>query len=255
MREPVIIVGLGQMGGVFAHGFLRTGCPVVPVLRDTDVGDCAREVPEPRLVAVTVGEADLDPVLRSVPEAWRHRLLLLQNELLPPDWEAHGIQAPTVAVVWFEKKRSTPIRVIRPTVLAGPGAPAVAQALGALDIPTRTVDAGDPAIHALVAKNLYILTTNLAGLEVDGTVGELWEHHRPLAREVATEVLSLQEARLGRPLPREDLVAHMAEAFAADPSHGCRGRSAPDRLQRALAQAEAHGVSVPRLRSLARHIS
>jgi ketopantoate reductase len=255
MREPVVIVGLGEMGGVFAHGFLRRGRPVVPVVRDADVHGIGREVSAPHLVVVAVGEADLGSVLGGLPPAWKSRAVLLQNELLPTDWEAQGVADPTVAVVWFEKKRTTPIRVIRPTVLAGPGAPAVADALAALDIPALTVAAGDALLHALVAKNLYILTTNLAGLEVGGTVGDLWAHHRPLAQEVAREVLALQGARVGRNLPGDALVADMAEAFAADPAHQCTGRSAPARLRRCLDQAEAHGVEVPRLRGLAKHIS
>ncbi len=33
MHKPVVIVGLGEMGSVFARGFLRAGYPVVPVVR------------------------------------------------------------------------------------------------------------------------------------------------------------------------------------------------------------------------------
>jgi hypothetical protein len=255
MREPVIIVGLGQMGGTFAHGFLRTGSPVVPVTRTTRWTDALQHAPAPALAMLAVGESALGPVLEGLPPELRSRVGLLQNELLPPDWEGHGIDGPTVAVVWFEKKRDTPVRVIRPTVLAGPQAPRVAETLESLAIPTLTVDPGEPLVRALVAKNLYILTTNLAGLEVGGSVGELWGQHRGLAEDVARDVLALQEGRLGRRLPREALVEDMAEAFAADPSHGCRGRSAPARLSRCLADADARGLPVPTLRRLAKHIS
>ncbi len=66
----------------------------------------AKALTAPALVLVAVGEADLHPVLEKIPTAWRDCLALLQNELLPRDWEAHGLQEPTVISVWFEKKKA-----------------------------------------------------------------------------------------------------------------------------------------------------
>jgi hypothetical protein len=43
----------------------------------------------------------------------------------------------------------------------------------------------------------------------------------------------------------------MVAAFAADPDHGATGRSAPRRLQRAIAAADAAGLPVPALRAIA----
>lgn len=50
---------------------------------------------------------------------------------------------------------------------------------------------------------------------------------------------------------RDALIAGMLEAFDADPTHACAGRSAPARLERALAHADAFGLAVPTLRALA----
>ena len=103
--NPVILIGVGEMGGVFARGLLRTGHTVVPVTRGTDVQALASEIPAPLMVLVAVAEADLHAVLESVPPGWRERLALLQNELLPRDWKQHGLDAPTVISVWFEKNK------------------------------------------------------------------------------------------------------------------------------------------------------
>ncbi|MFW6086600.1 MAG: hypothetical protein ACODAG_05295 [Myxococcota bacterium] len=254
MHEPVVVVGLGQMGGVFSHAFLKAGHPVIPVNRDTRWADVTADAPHPALVLVAVGEGDLHPVLEGMPAVLRSRVGLLQNELLPRDWERHGITHPTVAAVWFEKKKPTPVRVIRPTPVAGPAAELVAGALDGLDIASCVVEPGEPLVHALVVKNLYILTANLAGLAVGGTVGELWHRHRDLAMQVADDALQLQEACVGHPLPREALVDEMADAFLADPDHGCRGRSAPARLERALAQADELGLELPAIRDLQAHL-
>ena len=82
-NKPVVIVGMGEMGGVFARGFLRSGCPVFPVTRQMNASLVAEELPDPELVLLAVAEADFAPVIEGVPNVWRDRLVLLQNELLP----------------------------------------------------------------------------------------------------------------------------------------------------------------------------
>lgn len=251
MSESVVIVGIGEMGGVFARGFLRTGHLVAPVLRTTDPEVTAAKFPDPALALVAVAEADLHPTLDTLPAPWRDRAGLLQNELLPRDWQRHGIHDPTVAVVWFEKKTGTPVTVILPTPVHGPQAPRVADALAAVGVPATVLATADELTFELVAKNLYILVANIAGLETGGSVGELWRDHRDLAIGVGTDVLAIQQALVGRELPVEPLFAHLERAIAADPDHGSTGRSAPARLQRALQHADDHGLDVPALRRIA----
>ena len=251
MKPPVAIIGVGEMGAIFARALLHAGYPVFPVTRELPAAEVAREVPEPALALVAVGEKDLDPVLEALPESWRGRVGLLQNELLPRDWERHGLERPTVAAVWFEKKKGTPVRVVLPTVVAGPFAGELVRALDGIDFAAREDDFGEPLEDALVLKNLYILTANVAGLEVGGTTGALWNDHRELARAVAADVLDLQERLARRTLPREDLLAELGRAFEADPEHKCTGRSAPARLERALSQADELGLQVPKLRAIA----
>lgn len=254
MPPPVAIIGVGQMGGVFAGALLRTGHAVHPVLRATPPETVAAALPHPALALVTVAEKDLSPVLQSLPEPWKQRAGLIQNELLPRDWLAAGIVDPTVAVVWFEKKPGRPVNVILPTPVAGRSAPLLVAALEAVEIPALHIEGEDRLEWELVRKNLYILTANIAGLVAGGTVGQLWDEHRDLVERVAAEVLGLQEWLVGHPLARSELVAAMVAAFAADPDHGATGRSAPGRLDRALAHAEAAGLAAPTLHSIRREI-
>lgn len=250
MPSPVIVVGMGELGGVFARGLLRAGHPVFPVTRRLSLAERANEGVDPELVLVTVGEAELAPVLEELPDAYRERLGLVQNELLPRDWIAHRLGTPTVAVVWFEKKPGRPVNIVLPTVLYGRGAALLEEALGALDIPTRRAADEEVLLHALVDKNLYILTTNLAGLRTGGTVEELWRDHRELAETVAGEVLDIQEFLADCELPRVRLLQELERAIAADPHHKCTGRSAPIRLARAIGHADRGGLSVPTLRAI-----
>jgi hypothetical protein len=251
MDKNVVMIGLGQLGRVFAGGLLRTGHSVAPVNRGDDMDIVAAQWPEPTLVLVAVAEPDLRTVLRNLPPAWRGRLGLLQNELLPRDWIAHDIPDPTVISVWFEKKKGSDAKPLLPSPAHGPQAGRLVTALAAVDLPARTLPDADSLLWELVRKNLYILTTNIAGLLVGGDVGSLWERHRDLAEAVALDVLDIQETLAGRELDRLDLMQGMLEAFAADPAHACAGRSAPARLARALEHADAAGLAVPILRKIA----
>jgi ketopantoate reductase len=252
MDKNVVMIGLGQLGRVFAGGLLRTGHTVVPVTREDDVDEVAARYPEPDLVMVSVAENDLHPVLSSLPEAWKESVGLLQNELLPRDWQAHGIESPTVVSVWFEKKKGADAKPLISSPVYGPEAQRLVQALESIDLPAHTLPDSDSLAWELVRKNLYILTTNIAGLDTGGTVGALWANHRELAEVVANEILDVQDWLTGKAYARPPLMGGMLEAFEADPDHGCSGRSAPARLRRALNQADAAGLSVPTLREIAK---
>ena len=250
MNKSVVVVGLGEMGSVFARGFLRSGYTVHPVTRDMEMQAVADDLPEPELVLVAVGEADLHEQLVKVPEAWKDRLVLLQNELLPRDWQRHNLE-PTVISVWFEKKKGMDSKVIIPSPVFGKHAQQVADALASIDIATTVLPDEAALLHELVLKNVYILTTNIAGLEVGGNVGQLWDEHKLLAESVALDVIRLQEALTGKALDHQGLIDGMVNAFNGDREHMCMGRSAPVRLQRALMLAQQNDLSLKMLERIA----
>lgn len=250
MKNPVVVVGIGEMGSVFARGFLRLGYPVFPVVRGFEMAELAQQLATPELVVIAVAENDIQTVLEQVPAAWRDRLVLLQNELLPNDWLRHNLD-PTVISVWFEKKKGMDSKVIIPSPVFGRHARQVADALAAVDIASRVLADADELLFELVLKNVYILTTNVAGLETGGSVDELWSSHRDLATGVANEIIRLQAQLTGQQLDSTRLIEGMVQAFNGDPEHQCMGRSAPARLQRALQQADECGLEMPRLRKIA----
>jgi hypothetical protein len=152
--------------------------------------------------------------------------------------------------VWFEKKKGHDVKVLLPSPVFGRAASTVAGALDALDIPARVVGDEREMLLELVRKNLYILTGNIAGLLTGGTVEELWRDHRELATAVAGDVLDLQARLTASELPRNELLRGMVEGFEADPGHRCTGRTAAQRLERALRLADAAGLPVPTLREI-----
>ena len=177
-------------------------------------------------------------------------LALLQNELLPRDWQQQGIVDPTVISVWFEKKPGRDYKVLVPSPVFGPQADLIAQGLAGLDIPVAILANDQDLLFELVRKNLYILTTNICGLETGGTVGELWNDHAILMNHVFDDVLHIQQHLSGKSFNRDRLLSAVLTAFDGDPEHKCMGRSAPARLQRALQIAADAGIEVSELKRI-----
>ncbi len=250
MQKTIILIGIGEMGSVFARGFLKTGYTVIPALRDTNLQQLASSNPDPALVLLSVGESDLQSVLKEIPITWLSKLGLLQNELLPRDWHTHDIKNPTVISVWFEKKPGQDFKVLISSPCFGPQASILQAALNSLTIPCHIVKNEQELLFELVIKNVYILTTNIAGLRVGGTVDSLWNQHQDFAREVAGEVMDIQEYLTKTTFDRELLIAAMVNAIKGDLEHNCMGRSAPVRLQRALTIANEAGLEVKLLQEL-----
>ena len=252
MNKSVVVVGLGEMGSVFARGFLRSGYVVHPVVQNMDMSSVAETLPNPEMVLIAVGEADLHEQLKLVPDVWKDRLVLLQNELLPGDWQQYSLD-PTVISVWFEKKKGQDSKVIIPSPVYGKHAQEVADALATIDIDARVLADDAALLHELVLKNVYILTTNIAGLYVKGNVGQLWADHNQLARDVVVEVIQLQECLTGESLDGEALIEGMVKAFDGDREHMCMGRSASVRLKRTLALAKDKGLVLEAIQRIAKH--
>ena len=250
MKKAIIVIGIGEMGSVFARAFLRIGHPVYPVTRDADMHVAASEIQDPEMIVVAVAEGDLQDVLDKLPDSWRQNTVLLQNELLPRDWASHNLVKPTIISVWFEKKKGQDYKVLIPSPAFGPKAELLKEALGAIDIPCRTLATEDELLHELVLKNVYIITTNVAGLASGGTVSELWLNHQTLARSIANEVIDIQEWLTGKSFARDTLINGMLDAFDGDPQHKCMGRSAPARLQRAIKLADEAGLTVSGMREI-----
>jgi len=144
-------------------------------------------------------------------------------------------------------------KVVLPSPIWSPHARLVFDALVTLDLPSYLVDSIEEMTYELVRKNLYILTTNIAGLELPegATVERLANDYSDLMNAVAEDVLIIQSALTGIEWEKESLIDGMLEAFNGDPQHKCKGRSAPARLQRALNIAKEKSLEVPTLEKIA----
>jgi ketopantoate reductase len=253
MNQHVVIIGIGELGGVFARAFLRKGYAVYPVTRSINISEAANSVPEPMLVLVAVAENDLPDVLGTIPAQWHGNIGLLQNELLPHHWKTYNITNPTVMSIWFEKKRGQDYKVLIPTRIYGPKAKFLADSLEGIGISCKILSNEDDLLVELVLKNVFVFTINIAGLETGGTVETLWLEHNELARQIADEVIDLQEWLTGVSFPRDRLINGIVEGMQGDPNHKCKGRSAPARLARVIELADEAGLQIPIIREIQAH--
>jgi hypothetical protein len=252
MDQPIVIIGIGELGGVFAKAFLRGGYPVFPVTRRMNIEEAAENIADPQLVLVAVAEKDFGSIMRSIPAPWRNCICLLQNELLPRDWQSYHIEDPTVISVWFEKKKGMDYNVLIPSQVYGPGAKLIADALAGIDITCETLSTEDDLLHELVRKNVFVFTINIAGMVLpDGaTTANLWARHNELALAVADEVIDVQQWLTGTSFDRKRLIDGLIEGINGDPQHKCKGRSAQGRLERVLDIADEAGLKIPRIRDI-----
>ncbi|MEO1939784.1 hypothetical protein [Candidatus Thioglobus sp.] len=261
MKKPIVVLGIGELGSVFSRAFLKNNHAVYPITRSTDIDELKASI-DPELILVCTAEGDLQSALSSIPTEWKDRVAMMQNELLPRDWEPHNFTNPTVISVWFEKKKGIDSKVLISSPAYGPKAQILADSLALIDIPAHAVANEDELLFELVLKNLYILTTNIAGLaihssllgglavETGANVDDLRNNHLALMRDVSKDVLTLQAQLTGQSFDENQLEQGMIKAFEGDLKHGCMGRSAPSRLDRALDQANEFNLEVPTLQKI-----
>ena len=251
MNKPIVVLGIGELGSVFARAFLRNNYPVYPITRATNIEELSNSI-DPGMILVCTAEADLQDALKSIPTKWKDRVAMMQNELLPRDWNKHDFDDPTVISVWFEKKKGMDSKVLISSPAYGAKAQILADSLALIDIPAHVVANEDELLFELVLKNLYILTTNIAGIAIENgaNVNDLRNNHLQLMRDVSKDVLTLQTQLTGKTFDEHQLEDGMIKAFEGDLNHGCMGRSAPARLDRALQLAQEFNLKMPTLQRI-----
>lgn len=252
MKKPIVVLGIGELGSVFSRAFLKNNHPVYPITRQTNIDELANAI-NPELILVCTAEVDLQNALQSIPKQWKDRVAMMQNELLPHDWTAHNLTNPTVISVWFEKKKGMDSKVLISSPAYGKKAQILVDSLALIDIPTHILHSEEALLFELVLKNLYILTTNIAGLVIkpNANVDDLRNQHLDLMRHVSNDILALQTQLTGQTFDAQKLEQGMIQAFQGDLKHKCLGRSAPARLKRALKLAETFNLFMPTLEKIA----
>ncbi len=252
MKKPIIVLGVGELGSVFSRAFLKNNYPVYPITRQTNIDELANTI-NPELVLVCTAEGDLQNALHSIPDKWKDRITMIQNELLPRDWQTHNFIDPTVISVWFEKKKGIDPKVLISSPAYGKKAKILIDSLALINIPSHILNSEEELLFELVLKNLYILTTNIVGLviESDANINDLRNKHSNLMSNVSNDIIALQTKLTGQTFDKQKLEQGIIKIFESDLEHSCMGRFALTRLKRTLKLAKIFNLSVPALKKIA----
>ena len=256
IKTPIIVIGMGELGSLFSNGFLRLGIPIIPILRSDNIKDF--ETITPILVLIAVDIQDLNKVLDDVPKSWWNVIVLLQNELLPGNWNHLSIPFPSIVVVWLEKKKqSLKIRSFSPEIVYSPNkdlGDLIELCLNKQNIPTLRVAMEDEILIEMVQKNLFNLTMNVMGLYLgeNSTFNDLLnDKNYEIRNLVARECLSLQKAQLkDLKLSENEMITKMWNYMSLVPEMKCQGRYAKARLDRAISTSKKYGIEVTQLEKI-----
>jgi hypothetical protein len=249
MRD-VVIYGVGELGKLLASAALRRGIRVTPITRTSRPDEILTQIAAETPLIISVGENDLPQVLASVPSARRSGVILLQNELFPSAWQTHGF-TPSVFVPWVLQKRGLPTQSARTSPIFGAHAALLAELLDALALPHVTLHDETELTQALVDKYVFILAINALGLAVDRTLG-MWLQENPTqVWDICEEACVLGEALAGRPIDRAQAHAAAEEGMRGLAQVPARGRTAGERVARALGHAKRLNLRLPHLARIA----
>ena len=185
----VVVVGMGQLNALWAHGALRAGMTVTPVLRNTPRPWPLWGVPPGSPLLLGTGEAALESVWPHVPPDRRADVVFMQNELFPSAWQAWGVPSPTVMVVWLNRKADSAPRPGPPTQLHGPHADTLAAIHRTLGLECSILESEPSLRSALTAKYAFILTLNALGHHTARTLGEWCTADRPTVEALVEDAL------------------------------------------------------------------
>lgn len=249
MRD-FVIYGVGELGKLLAGAALRRGIRVTPITRASQPADVLRQIAPATPLLVSVGENDLPHVLASLPSTHHGSVILLQNELFPSAWQTHAV-TPSVFVPWVLQKRGLPTQAARPSPIFGAQAPLLAELLDTLALPHVLLHDQAALTQALVDKYVFILAINALGLAVDRTLG-MWLQENPTqVWDICEDACVLGEALAGRPIDRAQAHAAAEEGMRGLAQVPARGRTAGERVARALAHAKRFDLLVPHLARIA----
>lgn len=240
LPSHVTILGAGRVGGALAA---RSPVPVALVTRESS--DDALAGPAGTPLVVAVDNDSLDAALARVPAARRPDLAFVQNGVLEPWLEEHGLQDSTRALLYFAvPRRGAAIEPGGTSVLTGPHADALAAWLRAMDLPATVVPRA-AFTAAMLEKLIWNCAFGLLCQRFECTVGEVLERHDEALVALVHEFVAVGRAALGVDLDPAPLLARLRAYSRAIPSY--RGAVKDWRWRNGwLVDAAArHGIATP----------
>ncbi len=240
----MIVIGAGRVGTALSERAQARGVPCHLITREA--GWSAVDLAEGAPILVTTRNDDLEGVLARVPEPRRTDLVFVQNGMLRPWLQAHGVQEATRGLLFFAvpRKGAALEPGPHPSPFCGRHAGAVVAWLGALDVPAAAVDwARFSAVE--VEKLVWNSAFGLLCEHLDADVGTICTHAVPELRSLVSELSRVARASLGVDLPLPWLVDRLCAYSRSIPTY--RGAVKEWRWRNGwfVEEAERRGLATP----------
>jgi hypothetical protein len=245
--DEMIVLGVGELGRLFAGAALAEGLHVTPITRGVTPAHVLAGRPPHVPILVAVGEDALERALDSLPAARRDDAVLVQNELWPSVWQSRGFR-PSLMLPWVLQKPGLPRTVVGTTPVFGAHAAMLGALCARLSLPCVGITEREVP-QALADKYTFILVINALGCWRDELLGRFLTDAQPQIAALCQEASALSAALLDAPLDPVRSHRLTLDAMEAMASMRARGRTASLRVDRALGHAATHGLNVPALRA------
>ncbi len=238
MIKHFTVIGVGQIGGVFAQGALRLGARVQAFTRQRPLTSQDQLEPD-ELIVVSTPEGEHERVFAAIPESLYSHVCLVQNELLLIG--AEQLTSANWGMIWFSKKAGTGIDVCGTNAFVGPQAEAFAEVLRASNLEAETVRAAERGRIA-AEKYAFILALNALGLLRESSFEKRSLVSEFLAEKALIEDLVKESCRLSalcNHLDDLNTASHrkVSEGLKALAHLPAGGRSSRQRIERGYQRA------------------
>ncbi len=238
------IIGAGRIGGALAARARGRGEQVLLVTRTEGWDQLSREPGAPILVATR--NDDLADVIERVPAARRGDLVFLQNGMLRPFLEEHGLQQATRGILFLAvPSRGAPIEPGGTSVFHGPHAGAVVGWFGALDLPAQEVSS-DAFKAVELEKLLWNSVFGLMCQVYDIPVGRVVQEHGDELAALVAELQAVGERALDIELDADALLERLNAYSLSIPDYQGAVKEWYWRNGWFVGLAERYGTDLPR---------
>lgn len=233
-----LVLGAGRIGTALARA---RGVALIDRFR----GWYQLEEPAGTPIAVCVRNDDLGSVLAAVPLARRPDLVFLQNGMLDPWLEDHGLDGNTRGLLFFAvDKRDAPPSPGGVSRFTGPHANTMVLWLESLGLRSEAI--GRRAFTAVMLEKLiWNCAFGLLCERFDTDVGGVLEHHEAELAALSRELGEVGRVALGVELDPTTLLANLRAYASSIPRTRAGLKEWPWRGGWFIAAARSHGLTLP----------
>ncbi len=239
----MIVVGAGRVGTALHARALEHDLPCTLVSRESGLG--ALEGPQGDPVLLAVRNADLEPLLASVPGHRRSDLVFVQNGQFRQLLRDTGVSMATRGLLYFAvPTRGAPVTPGQVSWFCGPHGLSVARWLGSMGLTSEAVDWARFSFFEL-EKLSWLVVHGLLCTVHDCTVGAVADAHTEELGALVAELAQVGRVGMGVGVPVDYLAQRIVAYSRSVPTWRATIKEWPWRNGWFVDMSRRHGIEMP----------